>query len=32
MDGLYRKLHDLQYADKARMPSGDGATRPTEKV
>ena len=32
MDGLYRKLHDLQYADQARMPSGDGATRSTEKV
>ena len=32
MDGLYRKLHDLQYAGEARMPSGDGATRSAEAV
>lgn len=32
MDGLYRKLHDLQYAEEARMPSGDGATRSAEAV
>jgi ATP-binding cassette subfamily B protein len=24
MDGLYRRLYDLQYADQSRAPSGDG--------
>jgi len=24
-DGLYRRLHDLQYADQSRRPGGDGA-------
>jgi ATP-binding cassette subfamily B protein len=26
LDGLYRKLHDLQYADEARRVGGDGAS------
>jgi hypothetical protein len=25
MDGLYRRLYDLQYADQSTAPGGDGA-------